>query len=83
MLPSATTTPLDFAVAPAAAPPVDAVDALAALDEAAALPLLLAAEVFVLSATSTVAVELTTCVPPASFVLVLTTWEVEAPVTFA
>jgi hypothetical protein len=45
MLPSATTAPLDFAVAPAAAPPVDAAVALAALLEAAVLPLLLAVPV--------------------------------------
>jgi hypothetical protein len=49
MLPSATTAPLPLAVAPAAAPPVDAADALAALLEAAALPLVLAVEDPVLS----------------------------------
>lgn len=77
--PSAATAPLDSAVAPATAPPVDAAaDELAAV----ALSLPLAVDDPVLSAvTATVADELTTCVLPAESVLVLTTSEVETAVT--
>lgn len=81
--PSATTATLDSTFAPAAAPPVEAAaDELAAAVLPLALSLPLAVADPVLSAvTATVADELTTCVLPAESVLVLTTSEVDTPVT--
>lgn len=81
---SPSTAPLDFAVTPAAALPVDAAPLAEADEEADVLPLeLLVPLALVLAATGTVAEELTTCVLPDASVLVLTTSVVAWPVTFA